>query len=135
MYHSTAVVKFSFGQECIPVGCVPSAAVAVSPGGGRSAWTKCMLGYQPPWSRHPPRPGSLGARSRPPLLETFCKAYWDTTCNACWDSTPPPRDLLQGMLGYHLQGMLGYHPPPRGQTHTCKNITFATSLWTVINLI
>ena len=22
-------------------------------------------------------------------------------------------------------------PPPRGQTHTCKNITFATSLWTV----
>ena len=58
-----------------------------------------------------------------------CKACWDTTCNACWDSTHP-QDLLQGMLGYHLQGMLEYHPPG-GQTHTCKNITFATSLRTV----
>ena len=43
----------------------------------------------------------------------------------------PPGDLLQGMLGYHLQGMLGYHPPPREQIHSCKNITFATSLRTV----
>ena len=38
-----------------------------------------------------------------PHLETCCKACWDTTCNACWDNPPPPRE----------------------QTHTCKNITFA----------
>ena len=40
---------------------------------------------------------------------------------------PPPGDLLQGMLGYHLQCMLGYHPPPHvdRMTDTCKNITFA----------
>ena len=37
----------------------------------------------------------------------------------------PPGDLLQGMQGYHLQCMLGSPPPPCGQTHTCKNISFA----------
>ena len=39
---------------------------------------------------------------------------------------PPPGDLLQGMLGYHLQCMLGYHPAPPSMnriTDTCKNIT------------
>ena len=46
---------------------------------------------------------------------------------------PTPGDLLQGMLGYYLQGMLGYHHPC-GQTHTCKNITFATSLRPVTNI-
>ena len=44
--------------------------------------------------------GILGYPSPPP--ETCCKACWDTTCNECWDSTPP-----------------------RGETHTCKNITIA----------
>ena len=38
-------------QECIPVGCVPSAAVAVSPGG----------------SRHPPGPGTPHPEQAPPL--------------------------------------------------------------------
>ena len=33
------------------------------------------------------------------------------TCKACWDTTPPPGDLLQGILGYHLQCILGYHTP------------------------
>ena len=134
MYHSIAVFKFSFGQEYIPVGCVPSAAVAVSPGGSASvhAGIPAPPGADTPPTRHP-SPPDQAPWEQTPLRET-CKACWDTACNACWDSTPP-RDLLQGMLGYHLQGMLGYHPPPRGQTHTCKNITFSTSLWTVINLI
>ena len=30
---------------------------------------------------------------------------------------PPPGDLLQGMLGYHMQCMLGYHPPPCTDRH------------------
>ena len=55
-------VKFKWKQECIPVGCVPSAAVAVCPrwclaGGGLSAQVhagiclprgveaQCILGY------------------------------------------------------------------------------------------
>ena len=41
----------------------------------------------------------------PPLLETCCKACWDSTCNACWDSTP--------------------HPLVDRMTDMCKNITFA----------
>ena len=36
-------------------------------------------------TRQPPR-------SRPPALDTCCKACWDTTCNACWDSTLPPME-------------------------------------------
>ena len=90
----------------------------LSRGGGLS---QCMLGYQPPreqtpLEQAPPGPGTP--------LETCCKTCRDTTCNACWDSTPP---------GDLLQGMLGYHPRHCGQTHTCKNITFATSLQTVIS--
>ena len=79
--------KRSIEQECIPVGCVPSASVAI-------CWPGEGLRHTHPRNRHPPGAG-----------------------------TP---------LGYHLQGMLGYHPHPHGPTHTCKNITFATSLWTVI---
>ena len=38
------VIYLSGKQECIPVGCVPSAAVAVS--GGGCAWSRrvCMVG-------------------------------------------------------------------------------------------
>ena len=68
--------KFIWKQECIPVGCVPSAAVVVSPGG------VCL--------------------------------------SACWDTNPPGADPPRT------------RHPPCGQTHTCKNITFATSLRTVI---
>ena len=66
----------------------------------------------------------------PPWVWAWIGACWDTSCNACWDT--PPGDLLQGMIGYLLQCMLGY-TPPCGQTHACKNITFATSLRTVTN--
>ena len=34
----------------------------------------------------------------------------------------PPRDLLQGMLGYHLQCMLGYHPPSPVNRMTDRNV-------------
>ena len=50
--------------------------------------------------------------------------------SACWDSNPPPgtrhpRDQAPPQDRAHP-------PLPRGQTGTCKNITFATSLRTVI---
>ena len=88
-------------QECIRVGCVPSAAVAVSPRGF------CLSAC---WDTSPSPPGADPPGSRPPQTrcpppETCCKACWDTTCNACWDSTPPWRPAAI-MLGYHLQGML-----------------------------
>ena len=55
-------------RECIPVGCVPSATVAVCFQGG-SPYTP--LEQAPPWEQ------------APPPEQTPC-------CNACWDSTPPP---------------------------------------------
>ena len=71
--------------ECIPLGCVPSAAVVVSPR-GRVCFSACwdtspLLGTDPPGADTPPGPGTP--------LETCGKACWDTTCNACWDSTDP----------------------------------------------
>ena len=83
-------------QECIPVGCVPPAAVAV--------WGGSLPG--PPGSR--PRSGSRPSQEQTPLLreqtppdpppETCCKACWDTTCNVCWDSTPPVNRILDTHL-------------------------------------
>ena len=52
-----------YEQECIPVGCVSSATVAV-----------CFRG---------------GLHTPPPGADPCCKACWDTTWKACWDSTPP----------------------------------------------
>ena len=116
-------------QECIPLGCVPSATVAVCFWGEVSTptpWQQTPLGADPPqeqtpWEQTPPE---QTPRQDPPRA--------DPREQTTLQIRPPPGDLLQGMLGYHLQGMLGYCPPPRGQTDTCKNITFTTSLRTVI---
>ena len=103
-------------QECIPVGCVPSAA------GGLP---QCMLGYTPPqvWAWRPPWVWAW--RSPPDMgLETGLGVGLETPWVWAWRpppgvglESPPgcgPGDplLLQGMLGYHLQCMLGYHPLP-----------------------
>ena len=40
-----AITTTKFKQECIPVGCVAPAAVAIHMGG----LPQCMLGYTPPW--------------------------------------------------------------------------------------
>ena len=158
-------IQTIYQQGCIPVGCIPPAAVAVSWGGGSASVhaeipplgvgledpPQCeprdhpwMWAWRTPqvWAWRPPRcgPGDLQGQTlnfppwvwawRPPLARLLnfplsvwpgdppkarplklplgvgqetCKACWDTTCKACWDTTPPPR----------------------GQTDTCKNITFA----------
>ena len=99
-------------QECIPVGCVPSAAVAVCWGGG--GLPQCMLGYTPllgldtPWAWTPPRPGpghpSLG---RPP-------------------SYPPPGlglDTPPGQIPHPIPPRPGpgHSPPVNRMTDRCKN--------------
>ena len=80
----------------------------------------------PPGAGTPPRAGTPLGAGPPPGAGTPLLPGAGTP----GDTTPPPGDLLHGMLGYHLQGMLGYHPSC-GQTHTCKSITFTTSLRTV----
>ena len=66
-------------------------------------------------SLHPPEQAPPRADTPQAQAPPRCKACWDTTCNACWDSTPPP--------------------PVKRITDTCKNITFATSLRTVMKVI
>ena len=79
-------------QECIPVGCVPPAAVAIRWGVCFSAcWDKAPLAQTPQlpswvWAWRPPWPDP----STSPLGVGL------DTCKACWDTTP----LLQGMLEY-----------------------------------
>ena len=106
-------------QECIPVGCVPPAAVAIG-GGGLGVSTRPLLWpfgvvalLWPSAPPHPQRPYQKATfnqkatkpeghnrRPHPPPQEqtphhqapppqTCCKACWDITCNACWDSIPP----------------------------------------------
>ena len=96
--------------ECITVGCVPPAAVAVrgglhTPHGTRHPpgadtlpkQTPYMWAWRPPsWPDPPQLPPWVWAwkparhAGIPPPSETCCKACWDTTCNACWDTTPLP---------------------------------------------
>ena len=76
-------------QECIPVGCVPPAAVAVH---GRGGLPQCMLGYTPPsvglvwtWSYPGCEPGDP-LPGQTPQLPPGC------------GPGDPPGDLLQGIL-------------------------------------
>ena len=92
-----------------------------------------------PPRRHPPEQAPPGAgilQSGHPLEQTpqeqvtpLCKACWDMTCNACWDSTPPAARHAGIPPAMHA-GIA--HPPVNRITDTCKNITFTTSLRTVI---
>ena len=74
----------------------------------------------------------LGAGTPPPRTRSPRSRHPPRSRNPP-GSRHPHGDLLQSMLGYYLQGLLGYHHPC-GQTHTCKNITFATSLRPVTNI-
>ena len=97
-------------QECIPVGCVPSAAVASLQGGSASVHAGIPMPPGPGTSREQTPPG-LGTppQSRHPLPR---------------DQTPPEPGTPWEQA-----------PPLCGQTDACENITFATSLRTVINYV
>ena len=64
-------------QECIPVGCVPPAAVAIQGG----------LHQAPPGTRHPPGPGTPG--TRPPLGPDIPRDQAPPGQGTPWDQAPP----------------------------------------------
>ena len=129
----------SLQQECIPVGCVLPAAVAIGEGVSRgdqaSPRAGTLLGPGTPRAgtpqSRPPRPdppqlplgcvpGSdptqfppwLWVWTRSPSISPWLWAWTRSPSTSPWVWTwRPPGDLLQGMLGYHLQCMLGLHPP------------------------
>ena len=127
-------------QECIPVGCIPSAAVAISPGGVclSACWDTNPSKQTPqeqtpppeqtPQSRHPPGADPSEQtpsipQSRPPRADTLRGA----------DTPPeqmPPKSRHSPREQTPPQSR---HSPVDKMTDTCKNITFATSLQTVIN--
>ena len=98
--------EVSFKQECIPVGCVPSAAVAI--GGGSAPVHAEIL------------PGGVCP-----------SACWDTAQGV---SAPVHAEILPGgSAPVHAgilprvcvpQCMLGYTPPVKRITDACENITF-----------
>ena len=108
------IKKFTKKQECIPVACVPSVAVAVSPRGLclTACWDTSLPQEQTPRTRHPPDQPTLGADTPQEQTPPDQAPPLETCCKACWDTTPCP---------------------PPGQTHTCKGITFTTSLRTVMS--
>ena len=116
-----------------------------------------MLGYQPPRNR-PPGPGTphrtrspldqAPPRSRLPKEQTPLwtrHLTWRPVARHArippamhaWIAQPPlrPAARSQCIKGKHTMFArhAGIPPPTCGQTHTCKNITFATSLRTVIS--
>ena len=114
-------------QECIPVGCVPSSAVAVSRGGGGVVCSRegCLL-----------RGGCL--------LPGGCLLLGVSAPGGSAPrgvSAPGGACLLPGGIctqgvsapggGCGISACTGEDTPPCGQTDACKNITFATSLRTV----
>ena len=96
-------------QECIPVGCVPSAAVAISPGGCGSASVHAgipaLLDQAPSWTRYPPGPGTPG--SRPPWRPVARHAGIPPAMHAGIAHPPRPGTPLRSGTP------LGADPPPR----------------------
>ena len=109
----------------IPPGCGPGD----SPGCGPGDPPRFGPGDPQVWAWRPPRPDPstfpFGCGPGDPLARplNFPLGCGPGNLQACWDTTPS-RDLLQGMLGYHLQCMMGYHCPLVNRiTDMRKNIT------------
>ena len=117
----------------------------------RGCLPQCMLGSPQVWAWRPPQDVGLETHLGVGLeIPPRCgpgDLVWAWRPSQVWAWRPPParplnfhpgcgpgdlegmlgyhtpRDLLQGILGYHLQCMLEYHPPVNRITGTCKNIT------------
>ena len=117
-------------QECIPVGCVPFAAAAVFPG-GRGAWSwgslllgGCLLlGVSAP--RRVSAPGGC-------LLPGAGVCSGGCLLPGGGVSAPGGCLVLGGGIPACTEADTHTPPPVNRMTDRCKNITFATSLRTVI---
>ena len=104
-------------QECIPVGCVPSAVVAISQGGVSSGGCLLQRGVCSRW----------GCLLWGGVCSGGCLLQVGGVCSreGC---------LLRGVCSWGV--CVSHHAlrqtPPCGQTDACQNITFAISLRTVI---
>ena len=122
-------------QECIPVGCVPPATVAICWGVSASVHAKCGPGdpqawaWRPPWVwAGDPTPGQTP--QLPPWVWAWRPPWTDPssspmgvgleTCKACWYTTPWRPARHAGILPARHAGI----PPPANRiTDMCKNIT------------
>ena len=130
--------KYITQQECIPVGCVPSAAAAISwgrgvlPGGVCFSGGLCFLG-RGCVSQGGVLPG--GCASEGYVLPRGC-APWGGGCASQGGVLPRGDVLPRGWWCASRGGVVSQHalrqtPPVNRMTDRCKNITFATSLQTV----
>ena len=109
IYYSQENGKHSNKQECIPVGCVPSAAVAVSPATHASTGHTCHpLPHMPPTTHAP-------YHTCPPPHMPPCHA-----CTLC-HTTP---FTMHGPLCHAGPPFATHAPPMDRMTDTCENITF-----------
>ena len=120
-------------QECIPVGCVPSAAVALSRGGVPGP-EGVYLVWGSTWSQGG-LPGPRGCTWSGGYLVWGCTWSGGGVCSGgcTWPRGVPCSRwgcLLRGCV-CSSRGCTWSGTPPFGQTDACKNITFATSLRTV----
>ena len=125
-YCQVLETNVSHKQECIPVGCVPAARRPYSrvcfPGGGGEGVGFCLVwgkSFLPVPGGFLPVPGwggwvltAQGGRS----------LVWGVGSH-CPGGALPARGVLPGPGGLSLPG----DPPVNRITHTCKNITLATT--------
>ena len=113
--------NYKFKQECIPVGCVLPASVAIM--GGLHTHRHTPLEQVPPWSRHPPgagtpwvwawRPPRCGPGDPWPDPSTSPLGVGLETCKTCWDTPPKPATRHAGIPPAMHVGI----PPPCEQNH------------------
>ena len=106
-------------KECIPVGCVPSATVAV-------CWGVCLSAFWDPQTRHPLRTRQPPLGPDTPQDQAPPRPGTPSGTRLPLGPGPPQDQVSPG-----TRHPPGPGTPPRGQTDKYKNITFATSLQTV----
>ena len=137
-------------QECIPVGCVPPAAVAVTGGGSpHLPQSRYPLEQTPPQSRHPPEqhpqsehPPGAGTppeqtlpradtpQTDPPQLPLGCGPGPDPPQLPpwLWAWRPPLETCCKACWDTTCNACWDSTPPPMDRmTDTCKNISKLTN--------
>ena len=110
--------RTSFEQECIPVECVPPAAVAVCGGGGVSAWqgvsAQGSVSVQGVSAQMGVCLGGVGPEGCLPM-EGVCPGRCLLRRGVCWGGVCP--------WGFCPSACWDTHPPVDRMTDRCKNIT------------